>query len=131
METGKRDHSVELQPHFIVLLLQLVQGGGSGEFLVQQGYEYVQIVGGMDYLVEKGLIRLEEEALVLTARGRKELEHLNRVLRRCDSAAWISPDEKAQCEQLVKDAIYVPKRKEGGSPISLSVRNHGVGESPT
>jgi hypothetical protein len=92
----------------MVLLLQLIHSGGEVDSLLRRGLQFSQIAQMMSEAESEGLVKEENENLVLTDAGLAKMRtNLENQAQREDGG-WISPLDEFRINKISTDDIYLP-----------------------
>lgn len=112
----------EISPHFHVTknmkkslklsLLKIVYYNGNLMSIVEQGYEFSQVIAFLTELIKEGYISKSGNNIEITRKGRSEIDLLNSHFGRTKIDKWIEPDEKSKIVKLSEKDVFLPKQNE-------------------
>lgn len=92
-----------------VLLLKIIESGARITLLLDRGLSFSQIALLMDELTRDGYVDAKNCRLVLTDKGKKELQsNMNSLFPR-NKDQWILPNENMYDIPISSDIIILPK----------------------
>lgn len=93
---------------FVILLLQIIKFNGNTNYLVLQGYSYLEIINSLEKLTIKGYVTQNENRMILTQKGNDYLYQLNKKMGRKGLYRYMSPQLNYKIKQMKTTEIYVP-----------------------
>ena len=95
-----------------LFLLKIGKYNGDVSPLIKMGYEYAQIIQLIDELIGEGLLVKDKFKHTLTGSGEAEIDRLNQLLDRRNSAVWIEPDNSSKVAKIDINDIFLPNQDE-------------------
>ena len=93
-----------------LFILKLIKNNGNISQLIEQGYEYSQILGFIKQLLEEKYFVYHSKKLQITNKGLDEIEKLNIELQRKGIERWIEPKISSKVSQIDKNDIFLPNQ---------------------
>lgn len=91
-----------------LLLLRLVKSNGNISPVIKMGYQYSQVIGFLDVLIEEKKLMKQNNKITITELGREEIDLLNKKFRRSNSSLWIEPATQNKITKIGINDIFLP-----------------------
>lgn len=95
----------------LINVIILAQGNATLASLTKQGFTYAQIANAIKRAEEMGFLSLENNKLIVTARGKNYIRETNRRHLGGGSSIWIVPQGQNYKKPLDRHAIVFKKKK--------------------
>jgi predicted transcriptional regulator len=101
-----------MNPEVKLLLYKILKGNGNITELTEYGYQYSQILSILKELLSEGFLFKQGSEILLTEKGMKEIDDLNKILGRKGTNQWIEPENKSKILKFQINDVYLPSQND-------------------
>ncbi len=91
-------------------LLKIIKSNGNLMNIVNQGYEFSQVLDFLQLLIKDGYLSKSGNNINITNKGRNEIENLNSDLGRRNIEKWIEPELSSKIPSISKNDVFLPNQ---------------------
>lgn len=93
----------------LYVFLRVVDKNLNVNLLKREGMDFKQMAGMIGDTIEEGFIKIENDKIVLTEKGKSILNELTAVFKNRIKDKWIDKEKESKIEKMDPDFIYLPK----------------------